>query len=219
MARRMKFDMPGPDWRVEPEEVEAKGWEALFAPLTPPLRVVVELGFGRGEFLMNAALQDPEAAHIGVEMSFKRVLKVARRLARTELRNVRLVHATAESCIEELLEPASVDVVWINFSDPWPKKRHHKRRLVRPELVASLSTRMRPGGCLHVATDHAGYAEAIDATLRAEPTLENAYAPDPYRHEVPGRFPTAYELEWRRAGRTLFFWSYRRRLAPAGSSA
>jgi tRNA (guanine-N7-)-methyltransferase len=197
---------------VEPEAVAAKGWEALFAPdLQARFRFAVELGFGRGEFLMDQAMRDPAAAHVGVDYSFKRVLRVARRLARTDLRNVRLVHASAEFVVRELLDPESVDVFWINFSDPWPKKRHHRRRLIQPSLVAELALRLRPGGTLHAATDHPAYAEAIDAALQGEASLENAYAPTPYRREVPGRCATAYELEWRREGRELFFWAYRRR--------
>ena len=86
MTRRLKLDIPGPDRRVSPEDVREKGWEALFAPdLAPPLRLVVEIGFGRGEFLRHLAEQSPEVAHVGVEVSFKRTLKMARRLARSEI--------------------------------------------------------------------------------------------------------------------------------------
>jgi tRNA (guanine-N7-)-methyltransferase len=220
VARRLKFDIPGPDWRVEPEAVAAKGWEALFTPdLQAPFRFVVELGFGRAEFLMDRAALDPAAAHVGVDYSFKRVLRAARRLARTELRNVRLIHAPAEFVVRELLDPDSVDVFWINFSDPWPKKRHHRRRLIQPSLVAELALRLRPGAMLHAATDHPAYAEAIDAALHGEASLENAYAPAPYLQEVPGRRATAYELEWRREGRELFFWAYRRRDTRAPSAS
>lgn len=204
--------MPGPDRRVTIDEVRAKGWEALFAPdLAPPLRMVLEIGFGRGEFLTALASAAPERAHVGVELSWKRVLKMARRLARSELRNVRLVHARGEDVVAEAIAPASLEALWINFPDPWPKKRHHRRRLVQPPLVAALAERLVPGGWLHVATDHPGYAEHIDAVLSGEPRLENAFAPDRWRAEVPGRPPTAYELEWRAEGRPLHFWCYRRR--------
>ncbi len=209
--------MPGPDWRVEPARVAAEGWESIFAPdLRPPLRMVVELGFGRGEYLMHLAENDPDAAHVGVEVSRKRVLKMARRLARTPLRNVRLLNATGEQVVRELLRPASVEAVWINFSDPWPKKRHHRRRLVQAGLVADIAERLVPGGTLYVATDDPVYAEHIDTTLAAEARLENAYAPRSWLPEVPGRKPTAYELEWRAEGRPLHFWAYRRRAGGFG---
>ncbi len=211
MSRRLKTDIPGTDWRVDYEDVRARGVAAVFDPeLVAPLRLVVELGFGGGEFLMDLATRAPGVAHLGVEVSAKRVLKTARRVARTELRNVRLLHATAEAAVEELLASGSVEAFWINFSDPWPKKRHHKKRLVQPTLVARLADRLVPGGQLHVATDDVPYAEHIDACLRGEPALENAYAPHAWLSEVPGRKPTRYELEWRAEGRPLHFWCYRR---------
>ena len=211
MSRRLKLDVPGPDWRVSIDDALAKGVEALFAPdLAAPLRLVLEIGFGRGEFLIELARGAPAVAHLGVEISWKRVLRVARRLARSELRNVRLLHAPGERVVAELLATASLEAAWINFSDPWPKRRHQRRRLVQPPLVAALAERLAPGGMLHVATDERGYAEHIDAVLAAEARLENAYAPEPWLPEVPGRRPTAYELEWRAEGRPLHFWAYRR---------
>jgi tRNA (guanine-N7-)-methyltransferase len=209
MARRLKLDIPGPDRRVLAADVLAKGWPALFGA-EPPLRLVLEIGFGRGEFLIDLALRAPAVAHVGVEISRKRVLKQARRLAKTEIANVRLVHGTGEEAIAELFGPASLDAVWINFSDPWPKKRHHRRRLVQAPLVAAIADRLVPGGVLHVATDDVPYAEHIDAVLAAEPRLANAFAPARWLADVPGRTPTAYELEWRAEGRPLHFFAYRR---------
>jgi tRNA (guanine-N7-)-methyltransferase len=210
MSRALKTDIPGPDWRVGFEEARERGIPALFAGLPAPLRLVVEVGFGRGEFLLELAARDPGAAHLGVEYSHKRVLKLARRLARTELRNVRLLEAPGERVVRELLAPASVACFWINFPDPWPKARHQRRRLIAPGLVHDLALRLAPGGSLHVATDHEGYAEQIDCSLAGEPLLRNAFAPEPFRREVPGRNPTAYELEWRAEGRALHFFCYER---------
>jgi tRNA (guanine-N7-)-methyltransferase len=214
MARRLKYDIPGPDRRVAIEDVRAKGWEALFPELPRPLRLVLEIGFGRGEFLADLAARSPEVAHVGVEVSWKRVLKMARRLARSEQGNVRLVHGLGEQVVGDAIAPGSLEAVWINFSDPWPKKRHHGRRLVQPALVAALAERLCLGGILHVATDDVGYAEHIDAVLAAEPRLANLFAPDRWRADVPGRTPTAYELAWRAEGRPLHFWAYRRVDAP-----
>lgn len=212
MARKLKYDIPGPDRRVSADDVREKGWQAIFAPDLPaPLQLVVEIGFGRGEFLMHMAEAHPERAYVGIEVSFKRVLKMARRLARSELGNVRLLEATGEEAVRDLLAEGSVQEFWINFPDPWPKKRHHGRRLLQPALVERLARRLVPGGLLQVATDHVEYAEAIDGVLAAEPRLENALAPERFLGDVPGRLPTAYELEWRREGRSLHFWTYRRR--------
>jgi tRNA (guanine-N7-)-methyltransferase len=211
MPRRLKLDIPGPDSRVTPGDVLAKGWAELFgAAPGAPLRMVLEIGFGRGEFLIDLAQRAPGVAHVGVEISRKRVLKQARRLAKTEIANVRLIHGTGEQAVADLFGPASLEAVWINFSDPWPKKRHHRRRLVQAPLVAAVADRLVAGGTLHVATDDVPYAEHIDAVLAAEPRLENAFAPAPWLADVPGRMPTGYELEWRAEGRPLHFFAYQR---------
>jgi tRNA (guanine-N7-)-methyltransferase len=217
VSRTVKTDMPGPDRRVSVAEVREKGLAALFAPdLQAPLRLVVEIGFGRGEFLRQLASEAPEKAHLGVEQSTKRVLKLARRIARTDERNLRLICAPGEEVVREAVPMASVSAFWINFSDPWPKKRHHERRLIQAGLVRQLAHRLTPDGVLEIATDHPGYAEHIDAVLRAEPLLANANAPAAFLHDVPGRMPTAYEEMWRAEGRALYFWTCRR---AAGSAS
>jgi len=179
--------------------------------MTSPLRLVVEIGFGRGEFLLDLASRSPEVAHLGVEYSAKRVLKLARRLARTPLCNVRLIEARAERVVEVGLLEGTVEAFWINFPDPWPKRRHYHRRLLQPAFVQALACRLVPGGLLQGATDHPHYAEQIAGVLAGEPQLENCYAPEAFRMDVEGRLPTAYEREWRAAGRKLYFWSYCRR--------
>ena len=214
MSRILKYDIPGEDWRLEPEAarrlVRERGWLALFAGLAPPpKRLILDVGFGRGEFLMGLARAEPESGFLGIEISFKRTLKMARRLARSEVRNVRLIEASAQQAVL-LLPPNSVACCWINFPDPWPKKRHHRRRLIAPAFVGDLARRLEPHGLIHVATDHDPYAEQAGAVLAAESRLENVYAPEPFRSSVPGRQRTAYEAEWLAQGRSLRFFSYRR---------
>jgi tRNA (guanine-N7-)-methyltransferase len=210
VSRSLKTDMPGPDLRVGIEEVRTKGWEAIFAPhVAAAFPLVVEIGFGRGEYLRSLAASAPGVAHVGVDLSRRRVFKMARRLAKTEEHNIRLVEARAEDVVRDALEPASVAAFWINFPDPWPKKRHHRRRLLQPRFVAALADRLVPGGVLHAGTDHAEYAEQIDEVLSADPRLENAFA-ERWLPEVPGRLRTAYEEMWRAEGRALHFFQYRR---------
>ncbi|MEE9608026.1 MAG: tRNA (guanosine(46)-N7)-methyltransferase TrmB [Myxococcota bacterium] len=211
MSRTLKYDIPGPDWRIRPDDVRESGWEKIFEREISSLRLIVDVGFGRGEFLTQLAQRDPGSAVLGVEYSYKRTLKLARRLARSDLCNVRLIEATAEQVVGELLPDASVTTFWINFPDPWPKKRHHRRRLIGPDFARELARRLVLGGVVHVATDHAEYAEVIDAALAGEPLLENLYAPEPFRGEASDRDATAYELEWRAQGRRFHFFAYRRR--------
>jgi tRNA (guanine-N7-)-methyltransferase len=213
MPRKLKYDVPGTDWRVRLEDIEEKGLDRIFGDDLPrPLQLLVDIGFGRGEFLIELAEKRADSALLGVEYSFKRVLKMARRLARSGLRNVRLVEAPAEHVVRCLAD-ASVHGVWINFPDPWPKKRHQRRRLIQPPFVSQLVRCLEPGGRLDVATDHQGYADQIACVLEAEQALENLFAPESYRRELQGRAPTAYELEWRSEGRELHFFSYRKRAA------
>jgi tRNA (guanine-N7-)-methyltransferase len=217
LTRRLKLDIPGPDRRVALAEAAERGWPALLASdVAQPLPLVVELGYGRGEFLLGLAAASPERAHVGVELSFKRSVKMARRLARSPLRNVRLVQGLAQQVVAEALPDASVACFWINFPDPWPKKRHARRRLIQPQLAASLVRRLVPGGALRIATDDLPYALWIDAVLRGLPELENAHAPQPFAREEQGRMQTAYELEWRALGRPLYFFHYSRRVVEGG---
>jgi tRNA (guanine-N7-)-methyltransferase len=214
VTRRQKFDVPGPDRRVGFEELRERGLAAIFGgDVAAALPLDVEIGFGRGEFLLALAAERPAHAFLGVEYSGKRSLKMARRLARSGLANLRILQARGEDVVRELLPEGCVETFWVNFPDPWPKKRHRRRRLVQPALVRELALRLIPGGALHVATDDPDYAEAIDLALAGEPLLENALAPERFAREVPGRKATAYELEWRADGRPLHFFTYRRRAA------
>ena len=210
MPRRLRTDVPGPDWRVEVDALAGPGPERLFpARLPRPLELVVDVGFGRGELLLELARSAPGCAYLGVEHSWKRVLKMTRRLAKTEIDNVRLVCASAEEVVAALA-PGSVAGFWVNFPDPWPKKRHHRRRLLQPAFVRELALRLAHGGFLEVATDHEDYAEAIAWVLAAEPRLANRAAPDAFRRTPPARTPTAYELEWQALGRAGHYFSYAR---------
>ncbi len=217
MTRALKYDIPGIDWRVSTEDVRAKGLAAIFAEdpqgpsgLDASAQLVVEIGSGRGEFITALAREAPGVAHLAIELAYKRVLKFARRLARTEIRNVRLLQERGERAVAELLALESVSTFWVNFPDPWPKARHARRRLLQPAFLHLLATRLRPGGLLQIATDDVPYAMEIAAHLDREALLDNPLAPDAWRGERPGRSPTAYELEWRAEGRPLHFFTRRR---------
>jgi tRNA (guanine-N7-)-methyltransferase len=217
VSRKLKYDIPGRDFRIyfdeygEPPSVAR--WEEIFAPdVPPPLGLVVDIGFGRGEFLIDAATKEPQRAFVGIERSFKRTLKMARRLARLGIGNVRLVESTAQAGIPELFPDGSIESAWINFPDPWPKDRHAARRLVQPPFIRDLALRLVPGGRLELATDDPAYAEQMTEVLAAEPQLENLCAPEPFLREKSGRIKTAYELEWESEGRSFHYFSYRRKL-------
>ena len=211
MSRTIDREIAGNDRRVWPQEVRRSGWSKLFGlPAAAPLRLHVDVGFGDGKFLTELARRDPGRAVVGVDLSFIRVLKLARRLSRFDLRNVRLLGVDAAWAVREAFEDASVESFWINFPDPWPKRRHRHRRLVEPAFVGELARRLMVGGSLHVATDHSDYAAAIQSALEGEPLLENVQAPASHlreRRELPA---TAYQRESAEQRRPCFFFRYRR---------
>jgi tRNA (guanine-N7-)-methyltransferase len=230
MARSLKYEIPGDDPRLPMSLVAEQGWAACFrekdacaseagADAGPGGesgvgdfdRMVLEIGFGRGEFMLDMASRAPSTAFVGIEISFKRTLKMARKVARARLRNVRLLEGRAEVALRQLFEPGRLAEIWINFSDPWPKARHARRRLIQPTLIADAARRLRPGGLLHVATDDVPYAHQIDEVLAGEPSLRNLHAPLPFLPEASGRMTTGYESQWRAEGRPLHFFTYVRR--------
>jgi tRNA (guanine-N7-)-methyltransferase len=146
---------------------------ALFGNAHP---VVLEIGFGMGETTAAIAAAHPHVNFLGVEMHLPGVGALLRRLDAQGLANVRVLRRDAVDVVERLLPRACLAGIHVYFPDPWPKKRHHKRRLLQPPFVHALAQRLAPGGYLHVATDWQPYAEEILATLSAEPLLANSAA-------------------------------------------
>jgi tRNA (guanine-N7-)-methyltransferase len=211
VSRTIHREITGNDLRVWPQEVRRSGWAKLFGlSAAAPLRLHVDVGFGDGAFLTELARRDPGRAVVGVDLSFKRVLKVARRLSRSDLPNVRLLGVDAAWAVREAFEEESVESFWINFPDPWPKRRHRRRRLIEPAFVRELSRRLMKGGSLHIVTDDPNYAAVIRSALEGEPLLENAQASTPdlrERRELP---PTTFQSVWAAQHRPCFFFQHRR---------
>ena len=211
MSRALKYDIPGEDWRRTSLDLADLGIQGLFKTGSDaPKRFVLEVGFGRGEFLLDLAAREPETAFVGVEVSYKRVLKMARKVAVAGLENVRLLEGRGEVILGELVREACLDEVWVNFSDPWPKERHASRRVIQSGFVAHVARCLVPGGLFHVATDDPTYAEQIDSVLSSEKALANEHGDQSWLSEVPGRVRTGYQDDWLREGRSLFFFDYRR---------
>jgi tRNA (guanine-N7-)-methyltransferase len=222
MSRKLKYDIPGRDFRIYFDEYggppSLARWAEIFAPdVCPPLGLVVDIGFGRGEFLIEMAQEQPQRAFIGIERSFKRTLKMARRLARLGIGNVRLMESPAQAAIAELFPEGSLESAWINFPDPWPKARHAPHRLVQAPFIRDLAQRLAPDAVVNLATDDPDYAAQMAEVLEAEPWLANVHAPEPFLCEVGGRIPTAYELEWLALGRSCHYFAYRKKRRPEAS--
>jgi tRNA (guanine-N7-)-methyltransferase len=134
---------------------------------------ILEIGFGMGETTAAIAAQHPECDYLGVEVHTPGVGSLLKRLADLDLKNVRVIQQDVIEVLRDRIAPATFDGVHIFFPDPWPKKRHHKRRLVQPPFVALLVSRLKPGAAVHACTDWEDYARQMLEVLAAEPTLEN----------------------------------------------
>lgn len=143
---------------------------------------VLEIGFGMGDATAQIAQAMPETNFLGIEVHEPGVGALLKGIGEMQLSNLRLMQFDAVQVLQQMLAPQSLAGVHIFFPDPWHKKRHHKRRLIQPPLVALLASRLAPGGYLHCATDWEPYAQQMLQVLSAEPALTNTalgYAPRP----------------------------------------
>jgi tRNA (guanine-N7-)-methyltransferase len=143
--------------------------------------VVLEIGFGMGETSAEIAALNPQVDYLGVDVHAPGVGSLLRLIEARQLTNVRIVQHDAAEVVEHMIPAASLSGIHVFFPDPWPKKRHHKRRLLQAGFARSLAARLRPGGYLHAATDWADYAQWILEVL-GQTGLENTaerYAPRP----------------------------------------
>jgi tRNA (guanine-N7-)-methyltransferase len=171
--------------------------------------LILEIGFGMGEGLAEIAAAHPENDYLGVEVHTPGVGALLRQIGERDLANVRIVQHDAVDVLTHMLAPASLAGVHVFFPDPWHKKRHHKRRLIQPPLVALLASRLAPGGYIHLATDWQDYAGQMLAVLGAEPLLENTvaeYAPRPDTRPL-----TKFERRGLRLGHGVWDLVFRRR--------
>ncbi len=144
--------------------------------------LVVEIGFGMGQATAQIAAARPHDDFLGIEVHEPGVGALLQRIDEQQLTNLRIVQHDAVEVLRDMIAPSSLAAVHVFFPDPWPKKRHWKRRLIQPPFIALLASRLEPGGTLHCATDWQPYAEQMLEVLSAEPLLVNAaegYAPRP----------------------------------------
>ncbi|RVU27113.1 tRNA (guanosine(46)-N7)-methyltransferase TrmB [Streptomyces antnestii] len=147
-------------------------------------RVVLEIGFGMGEATAQMAADDPDTGILAVDVHTPGQGNLLGLAERNGLTNVRVANGDAIILLREMLRPASLDGLRVYFPDPWPKKRHHKRRLIQPEFLSLAAVPLRPGALVHCATDWEEYAEQMLEVLSAHPYYENTqpdggYAPRP----------------------------------------
>lgn len=199
----------GPRWMLpfQPSPLDAT---ACFGRAAPR---VLEIGFGMGDATARIAAARPDLDFLAVEVHEPGVGALLKRIGEEGLTNIRIVQHDAVEVMQQMLPPRSLAGVHVFFPDPWHKKKHHKRRLVQPALVALVSSRLAPGGWLHCATDWAPYAEQMLQVLAAEPLLENTadgFAPRPAQRPL-----TKFEARGMKLGHGVWDLVFRRR-ASAG---
>jgi len=195
--------------RLDPvTTVDGLDWRGVFGREG---RVEVEIGIGKGRFLLACAAARPDVLHFGVEWSNEYLRLVETRAERGGLDNVRFVRADAADLVRRAIPDGTVSAYYVFYPDPWPKKRHHKRRFLQPANVDALARTLVPSGWLHVATDHDDYWGVIEPLLDAHAgfarqtvfggpefplTLEGPLTNFEAKYEVEGR--SRHRGTWRR---------------------
>ena len=186
---------------------EHLNWQDEFRNSQP---IKLEVGFGMGDFLVEMAIRDPNSNFVGVDFSQNGIQKLLIRVNNLNLNNIRVVYGDVRKKIPLLFHDGELDTVYINFPDPWPRKRHFKRRLVKPELVKLMSRKLAPDGHIYIATDSEPYASEMLEYFNSEPLLQNK-SPESgiiiNRDHLP---KTKYEKSFIYAGDKIHYLEYSR---------
>lgn len=174
--------------------------DAVFGRTAPR---VLDIGFGDGEALLTTAVNNPETDFLGVEVHEPGIGHLLVLLERAGIDNVRIVQHDAVEVIDQMLMTASLDVVNIFFPDPWPKKRHHKRRLIQAPFLDALHRTMKPNSLLHLATDWQPYAEHMLETLAERKDFRTCDDSEVATNRLAARPPTKFERRGQRLGHTV----------------
>ncbi len=205
-AQQRALDALWPSYGLErPAGGERLDLDAAFGRSAPTW---LEIGFGNGDALRHMAALHPEVNLLGIEVHRPGVGRLLQGLAADGHRHVRVMRADAAEVVREHLADACLNRVLVFFPDPWPKKRHHKRRLIQPAIAAELARVLVPGGHLHLATDWADYAEHMAAVLDAEPALMNTA--DGWADRPAYRPRTRFEVRGESKGHAVYDLIYRR---------
>ncbi len=193
---------------VDLSELEGLSWTAFFGSDRP---VELEIGTGKAGFLLRRARAHPERNFLGIEWANKFYKYAVDRMQRWKVPNVRLLRIDAAHFIRVVCPRGSLTALHVYHPDPWPKKRHHKRRLFQKPFVEAAVACLKPGGHWAVQTDHAEYFEHIRALLTTHPDLYQVPFDDPEFGVEASRVATNFEIKYLREGRRIYQLALRRR--------
>jgi len=206
-AQQRAFAQGWERWGLE----HAAGELAADTAFGRPGPTVLEIGFGMGQSLVAMAQADPHSRFIGVEVHKPGVGRLLHSIAECQVDNIRVYCHDAVEVLRDCIADSSLDTVQVFFPDPWHKKRHNKRRLIRPDFVALLTSKLKPNGTLHLATDWEDYAIQMMDVLSAEAGLCNT-CPDRQFAPRPAHRPlTKFELRGERLGHGVWDLVFSRR--------
>ncbi|HMF14474.1 MAG TPA: tRNA (guanosine(46)-N7)-methyltransferase TrmB [Gemmataceae bacterium] len=198
---RLPLEQLAPYLLPVPKAPARLDWRVVFGNAHP---VEIEIGFGKGSFLLTGAMARRNVNFLGVEIERKYQLFTANRIGKRGLSNVRLVCADARNFLRDCVTSESVHAIHVYFPDPWWKRRHHKRRLWTPEFAGQCERILKSGGRLHVATDVGDYFAIIAAVLVERPRMRASYLSEP---NVPAHdldFITNFERKSLQAGKPVY---------------
>lgn len=188
-----------------PEDADVlRSWLQTDRPVT------LEIGFGNGDALAEMAAREPDRLFLGIEVHRPGVGHLLQLIEQDRLENVRLISADAVEVLREWVPDAVLDRVLLFFPDPWPKKRHHKRRIVQPEFVGLVAAKLRPGGIFHMATDWEDYAQHMLEVMEQAPWFANAAGPGQFSARPEYRSTTKFERRGKRLGHGVWDLIYNR---------
>jgi len=205
-AQRAAIESRWPDFGLE--NTVLLDLDTVFGRRAPR---VLEIGFGNGETLVSLAESCPERDYLGIDVYEPGIGRLLTAIADKGLTNVRLWRADAVDVLRESLPPASLAGVLLLFPDPWPKKRHHKRRLVQADFVRRVATSLEPSGVFHLATDWQNYAEHMLAILEADDLLVNLAGQGSFCEGRGDRPVTKFERRGQRLGHGVWDLRFARR--------
>lgn len=172
-----------------------------------------EIGFGEGDFLIKKATEEPHKNFIGVEYSKVCLRKTLKKIKSKNINNVCLIHLDAESALEILFPESSIDNMYINFPDPWPKNRHEKRRLLDKEFSLLASSRLKCKGHIHILTDHEFYRDFILEEMSHYRVLRTVFE-NGYTEYIENLVETKYLRKWKSLNKKIYYILFQKVLHP-----
>jgi len=199
-AKRLPLDELAPYLLSPPESPQRINWRSVFGNDHP---VELEVGFGKGLFLLNACQACPEVNFLGIEILRKYQLYAAARFAKRGFKNVRLVKADAREFLRDCVPEESLQAIHVYFPDPWWKKKHLKRRVFSADFVVQCERTLQSGGRLHIVTDVGDYFAVMADLLQHHTRLKLLPHPDPKEPSHDLDYMTNFERKFRKEGRTI----------------